>query len=287
VYKKFGGKTQMFNLNFLKKSNSEAQPNRCHFQHQNGRRCRLPVADETTPFCGTHRDMLAEAKTREEREAESAAILAEVYGPVKNLDSAVAINHVLSNLFRLTLEGRIPQRKAALLTSMCRTLLRSVEAAHREASNANLFPGNNTDLLNLLAAIQGENAEPEDDVVAASLDSPGVRQPQSLEKRTEHVTITRSNSEPPAAADRDADSTSLAVPKPGEASLAATHAGRNLEGTQSNEGNVVWIGHNLFHPERSSTAFFRQVPEARHDAPPAPQGNGAGKAAEIDFNQSA
>lgn len=155
----------MFNLNFLKKSPSpespESQPDRCHFQHQNGRRCRLPIADPSTDFCGTHRDMLDQARTKEDRDAETAAITAEIYGPVKSLDSAVAITHVLGNLFRLTLEGRVPQRKAALLTSMCRALLRSVESARNEITNANLFPQNNTDLLNLLSLLNGDDAESE------------------------------------------------------------------------------------------------------------------------------
>jgi hypothetical protein len=149
----------MFNLNFLKKPASpaapESQPNRCHFQHQNGRRCRLPVADKTTPFCGTHRDMLSLAKTKEEKQAEAAAITAEIYGPVKNLDSATAIHHVLSNLFRLTLQDRIPQRKAAQLTTQLRLALRTLEARRSETTTAKLFPQNHGDLLDLLALLTG------------------------------------------------------------------------------------------------------------------------------------
>jgi hypothetical protein len=213
----------MFNLNFLKKPAPDSQPNRCHFQHQNGRRCRLPVADATTPFCGTHRDMLSLARTKEEREAEIASITAEIYGPVKNLDSATAIHHVLSNLFRLTLQDRIPQRKAAQLTTQLRALLKSLEARRHEIATANLFPHNHRSVLDLLTLLNGENTQSQHSVVAAGLvypepsnsgrrDSPGSGQDAGYEEipdfsdAADHVTVA-----PHSSLHRDRDRTCAAV----------------------------------------------------------------------------
>jgi hypothetical protein len=267
----------MFNLNIFKKPAApDSQPDRCHFQHQNGRRCRLPVADETTPLCGTHRDMFsradAQAKTREEHEAESVAILAEVYGPVKNLDSAVAIHHVLSNLFRLTLEGRIPQRKAALLTSMCRTLLKSVEAAHREISDAKLFPGSNPGVLRLLSLLNGESFESESD----EMPSPAAVPPASNSITAPHPghsvvvaglgnAITHEILPPHSGPQKDggSDQTSAPAsipPAPTSAPPASSHP----------DDHVIWIGHNLFNPNRSSSAFFKQTPVIQLDPLPMP-----------------
>jgi hypothetical protein len=125
-------------LDFFRSKPSEPVPpsaERCHHHYDNGSRCRLGLAEGSELFCGRHLETGQLSKTgvtREQSEAELAAVYAEVMGPFENLDSAVAITQVLSNLFRLTLQGRIPQRKAALLTSQCRASLRSVESARKE-----------------------------------------------------------------------------------------------------------------------------------------------------------
>jgi hypothetical protein len=92
-------------LNFLKSSATKAIPpneSRCQHHYANRSRCTKSIAAGSEFFCRHHINagQLANSiRTREERQADLIALRAEIMGHVAALDSGTAVNHVLGNLF--------------------------------------------------------------------------------------------------------------------------------------------------------------------------------------------
>lgn len=107
---------------------------RCQRHFANGSRCRNPIAHDSPDLCAFHRDQAAKA----ESEAQAAAVVQELYGQVSELGSEAAVARVLANLFRLIAEDRIPDRRAALLASTARAILRALKDCRQSGREQSL-----------------------------------------------------------------------------------------------------------------------------------------------------
>lgn len=129
---------------------------RCQRHFANGSRCRNPIAHDSPDLCAFHRDQADQAARR----AEAAAVVQELYsglsgaaapraerGPLwgreasidaADLNSEAAVARVLANLFRLIAEDRIPDRRAALLASTARAILRALKDCRQSGREQSL-----------------------------------------------------------------------------------------------------------------------------------------------------
>jgi hypothetical protein len=230
--------------------------NRCHHHYDNRSRCQLPIAEGSTVFCGRHSKsgkLSRSGRTRDQREAELAAVLTQLYGPVKDLDSAVALNHVLSNLFRLTAEGRVAQRKAALLTYMSRQLLNTVHSKRTEISNTRIFPSLHPDIANLVALLTGTKSEQA--VVGAQLAVRAVPEGEAAAINTANISNPESEHSahvaPNSSLHRDRDS---------DRTCSAFSLNENSSADQDSPHGVVAAG--LARPGSGQTLAIEDRPES-------------------------
>jgi len=107
-------------------SNAVNELSRCQKHTRNGR-CRMLVADPTSPFCPEH----ARSPHNFRRAADLSTLLTE---GITDFKSATPINDFLSRLLLHQAEGRIPPRRAAVMAYTCNLLLRTLPAIEREAS---------------------------------------------------------------------------------------------------------------------------------------------------------
>ena len=105
---------------------------RCQRTTADGRRCTLPLVvsgaeprAKNAPLCLHH-------LRQHDRYPNAGRVAAELLGPRKRLDSATAINRVLSRLFALVARNRIPPRHAAILAYIGQLLLQSLPLVRRE-----------------------------------------------------------------------------------------------------------------------------------------------------------
>ena len=97
---------------------------RCQKHTRNGR-CRMLVADPSSPFCPEH----ARSAVHFRRAADLSTLLTEGLTEFK---SATPINDFLSRLLLQQAEGRIPPRRAAVMAYTCNLLLRTLPALEHE-----------------------------------------------------------------------------------------------------------------------------------------------------------
>jgi len=116
---------QTTNSNVVNESNPEDLP-RCQKHTRNGR-CRMLVADPTSPFCPEH----TRSSSNFRRTADLSTLLTE---GLTDFKSATPINDFLSRLLLHQAEGRIPPRRAAVMAYTCNLLLRTLPAIEREAA---------------------------------------------------------------------------------------------------------------------------------------------------------
>ncbi|MFZ0819237.1 MAG: hypothetical protein WAM91_04155 [Candidatus Acidiferrales bacterium] len=97
---------------------------RCAHTDAAGRQCRNLALRPTGKDAARGKSGLCLAHSTEERQPRDAeAVAKELMGSTPQLDTALAVNHVLGRLFELTASNRIPIRNAALLAYIASLLL--------------------------------------------------------------------------------------------------------------------------------------------------------------------
>jgi hypothetical protein len=106
---------------------------RCTFTDLAGRQCRNLALRPTGKGASRTKSGFCLAHATEERQLHDAEAVAEdLMGNTPTLNTAVGVNNVLSKLFELTVNDRIPMRKAAILTYQASLLLQSVGGVTKE-----------------------------------------------------------------------------------------------------------------------------------------------------------
>lgn len=105
-------------------------PSRCSHADAAGRRCRMPRCDSHPSLCSKHaRDVALAFKPAETN------LAPELLGPIKDFQTAAAINHALGRLYVLLGANRIHTRQAAVLAYICQLMLQSLHDVKREVGN--------------------------------------------------------------------------------------------------------------------------------------------------------
>jgi len=97
----------------------------CHHRVRNGAYCRLPVSDPKTGLCFRHASLRLQ-------EVDSGDLSEELVCGIKEFDSAVDINHVLGELYKLLAANKISPRRGAVMAYTCSLLLRTLPAVDEE-----------------------------------------------------------------------------------------------------------------------------------------------------------
>ncbi|HEY6944282.1 MAG TPA: hypothetical protein VI431_04010, partial [Candidatus Acidoferrum sp.] len=98
---------------------------RCRHRVRARAYCRLPVADEKTGLCFRHASLRL-------HEVDSGDLSQELVCGIKEFDSAVDINHVLGELYKLLAANKISPRRGAVMAYTCSLLLRTLPAIDEE-----------------------------------------------------------------------------------------------------------------------------------------------------------
>jgi hypothetical protein len=106
---------------------------RCIFTDLAGRQCRNLALRPTGKGASRTKSGFCLAHATEERQLHDAqAVAEEILGNTPTLETAVGVNNILSKLFQLTVNDRIPMRKAAILTYQASLLLQSIGSVTKE-----------------------------------------------------------------------------------------------------------------------------------------------------------
>ncbi|MFZ0821815.1 MAG: hypothetical protein WAM91_17260 [Candidatus Acidiferrales bacterium] len=106
---------------------------RCTYTDLAGRQCRNLALRPTGKDASRLKTGLCLAHATEMRMLlDAEAVAGELISGAPKLDTPIGINYVLAKLFELTINDRIPTRKAALLTYQASLLLHSVSGVKRE-----------------------------------------------------------------------------------------------------------------------------------------------------------
>ena len=97
---------------------------RCAFLFPKGRRCRLPAAPHSLPYCPEHAPFAAQNPDTIDF---SSALL----GKLRDLQSPEDLRHVLGRIFLLTAQGRLTTKRAAVLTYNLQQQLHALTAIDR------------------------------------------------------------------------------------------------------------------------------------------------------------
>ena len=97
----------------------------CAHTHPSGRRCRMPAAPGSFPFCLQH------AAFRPD-DPDSLNLVPDLVGKRRKLTSASQMQRALGKLFLLLAEGRITPKRASVLTYIVQQLLRTLPEIERE-----------------------------------------------------------------------------------------------------------------------------------------------------------
>jgi len=121
-----------------------APENRCEHTDHGGRRCRM-IRSATHPnFCHWHavseERKLLEARERAARTSHEFNVAYKLFGPVQDMRSAAAVNHVLGRLVQLLAENSINTRRASVISNACNLLLRSLRELRYEHWFAKQYP---------------------------------------------------------------------------------------------------------------------------------------------------
>ena len=140
-----------------------APENRCEHTDYAGRRCRM-IRSATHPnLCHWHavseERKLLEARERAARTGPEFNVAYRLFGPVQDMRSAAAINHVLGRLVQLLAENSISVRRGSMIARTCGLLLQSLKELRYEKWYAKQYPIDSagvTELLRLLPALDFE-----------------------------------------------------------------------------------------------------------------------------------
>lgn len=108
-------------------------PPHCSARTPSGRRCRMAISDPKTGLCFRH----AAVRLKENSGDFSEALVC----GIKEFHSAVDINHVLGELYRLLAADKISPRRGAVMAYTCSLLLRTVPAINDELNPPDSGPG--------------------------------------------------------------------------------------------------------------------------------------------------
>ena len=97
----------------------------CRHRVRTGAYCRLPVSDPKTGLCFRHASLRLQ-------QVDSGDLSEELVCGIKEFDSAVDINHVLGELYKLLAANKISPRRGAVMAYTCSLLLRTLPAVDEE-----------------------------------------------------------------------------------------------------------------------------------------------------------
>ena len=98
---------------------------RCRHRVRSGAYCRLPATDEKTGLCFRHASLRLQ-------EVDAGDLSQELVCGIKEFDSAVDINHVLGEIYKLLAANKISPRRGAVMAYTCSLLLRTLPAIDDE-----------------------------------------------------------------------------------------------------------------------------------------------------------
>jgi len=99
-------------------------PPHCSARTPSGRRCRMAISDPASGLCFRH----AAVRLKENSGDFSEALVC----GIKEFQSAVDINHVLGELYKLLAADKISPRRGAVMAYTCSLLLRTLPAIEEE-----------------------------------------------------------------------------------------------------------------------------------------------------------
>jgi hypothetical protein len=106
---------------------------RCTFTDLAGRQCRNLALRPTGADASRAKSGFCLAHATEERMLHDAeAVADEILGDAPAFKTAVGVNNILSKLFEMTINDRIPIRKAAILTYQASLILQSIGSVTKE-----------------------------------------------------------------------------------------------------------------------------------------------------------
>lgn len=97
----------------------------CRHRVRTGAYCRLPVSDPKTGLCFRHASLRLQ-------EVDSGDLSEALVCGIKDFHSAVDINHVLGELYKLLAANKISPRRGAVMAYTCSLLLRTLPAIDEE-----------------------------------------------------------------------------------------------------------------------------------------------------------
>jgi hypothetical protein len=124
-----------------------APENRCEHSDAGGRRSRMPRHGGHPSLCANHaRQELLEFQDRQN-------FARELLGPIKDFQSAAAINHALGRLYVLLGANRINTRQAAVLAYICQLMLQSLHGVNQEVESVSDEEFTESELLRVLDSL--------------------------------------------------------------------------------------------------------------------------------------
>lgn len=138
--------------------------NRCEHTDYAGRRCRMIRSSTHPNFCHWHavseERKLLEARERAARTSPEHNVTPTLLGPLHDLRSAAAINHVLGRLVLLLGNNSISTRRASVIAYACNLLLHSLKELRYEHWYAKTYPHENLSAFELLKHLPPLNPNP-------------------------------------------------------------------------------------------------------------------------------
>lgn len=128
---------------------SNDSDNRCQYKNAEGKRCGTLRAAEHPSFCSYHATPKPPAAKPQEK------LGAELLGPLKDLNTSSAINHLLGKLLLLLADRRITRQDAAAMGYICQLLPQSVSGVAHERNITQDFAKLTEDLTRICEAIPG------------------------------------------------------------------------------------------------------------------------------------
>lgn len=141
-----------------------APENRCEHTDLAGRRCRM-IRSATHPnLCHWHavseERRLLEARERAARISPEFNVAVQLLGPIQDMRSAAAINHVLGRLVSLLASNQISTSRASVIAYSCNLLLHSLKELRYEHWYAKTYPHENPPAAALLQHLPPLNPNP-------------------------------------------------------------------------------------------------------------------------------
>ena len=109
-------------------NSSPTNDSRCHHQYANGTRCRLTSPSADTRFCQRHAKL-------PQNQSEAGDVATALTADLDEFNSPSDVSEFLSRLLLAFAQDRISPRRAAVLGYIASQLLRSLNAAERQAQD--------------------------------------------------------------------------------------------------------------------------------------------------------